>query len=189
MAKGWLVSAFVLLIAAATPGSAQVAVKAGWAFGQVQNGVYHHNRTGIEFSLPPDWVVVSQEHASSGAQTVLLRDTLSNQTGLVWLKARTIDVASIPAVMNRRLDSKVAQRNNFQGYTFRADSVRQTTIGGKPALSAVANYVQAGRQMVEYITWIDGEKSRAVFSVRLPTSELPGFQSRFDAIVQSAMVP
>jgi len=97
--------------------------------------------------------------------------------------------ASISAVMNRRLDSKVAQRNNFQGYTFRADSVRQTTIGGKPALSAVADYVQTGQQMVEYITWIDGEKSRAVFSVRLPASELPGFQSRFDAIIQSAMVP
>jgi len=97
--------------------------------------------------------------------------------------------ASISAVMNRRLDSKVAQRNNFQGYTFRADSVRQTTIGGKPALSAVADYMQTGQQMVEYITWIDGEKSRAVFSVRLPASELPGFQSRFDAIIQSAMVP
>ena len=73
---------------------------------------------------------------------VLLRDTLSNLIGLVWLKPRTIDPANIPAVMNRRLDNKVAQRNNFEGYKFRSDSVRQTTIGGKPALSAVADYVR-----------------------------------------------
>jgi hypothetical protein len=43
--------------------------------------------------------------------------------------------------------------------------------------------------MVEYITWVDGEKSRVAFSARMPASELPAFQSRFDDVIQSAMVP
>jgi hypothetical protein len=67
--------------------------------------------------------------------------------------------------------------------------VRQTTVGGKPVLSAVADHVRTGQQMVEYLTWIDGVKSRALFAVRLPAAELPGFQSRFDAVIQTAVVP
>jgi hypothetical protein len=108
---------------------------------------------------------------------------------LVWLKKRSVDRASIPASLSRRLDSKVAQRNNFEGYKFRSDSVRQTTIGGQLSLSAVADYLSSGKQMVEYITWIDGEKSRVIFLACTPASELPSFQSRFDLLIQSAMVP
>jgi hypothetical protein len=66
--------------------------------------------------------------------------------------------------------------------------VRQTTIGGQLALSAVADYVSAGQQMVEYITWIDGEKSRVLFLARTPASGLLDLQSRFDTLIQSAMV-
>jgi len=81
------------------------------------------------------------------------------------------------------------QRNNFEGYRYRTDSVRQTTIGGKPALSAVADYVRAGQQMVEYLTWIEGPKSRVLFNSRMPATALPGFQNRFDTVIQSAVAP
>lgn len=134
-------------------------------------------------------MIVSPGHASGGAQYVDVRDTVSNVIGMIWLKARTIGPASIPAMMSRHLDSKVAQRNNFEGYKYRSDSVRQTTVGGKPALSAVADYVSAGKQMVEYITSIDGTTSRVLFSARLSATEFPRFQSRFDAVIQSAVVP
>jgi hypothetical protein len=132
---------------------------------------------------------VGQDGASRGAQTVTVRDTVSNIVAVVWLKRRNADPADIPAMMSRRLDSKAAQRNNFEGYKFRTDSVRQSTIGGRPALSAVADYVRTGQQMVEYLTWIDGEKSRMVFAARMPSSELPGLQSRLDAVIQTALVP
>jgi hypothetical protein len=183
----------VALIAAAIPAraqisKAQIAAKAQ-SIGTVENGVYHNNRTGIEFTLPSDWVIVSQGWASEGAQTVTLRDTVSNVIGVVWLKARIASPADISALLSRRLDGKVAQRNNFEGYKFRTDSVRQATIGGKAALSAVADYASQGQQMVEYVTWVEGEKSRVVFGSRMPASELPGFQGRFDAVIQTAVVP
>jgi hypothetical protein len=129
------------------------------------------------------------EAQSMGTVEVSVRDTISNVIGLVWLKKRSVDQASIPVSLSRRLDGKVAQRNNFEGYKFRSDSVRQTTIGGQLALSAVADYVSAGQQMVEYITWIDGEKSRVLFLARTPASGLFDLQSRFDTLIQSAMVP
>ena len=156
--------------------------------GTLQNGVYQ-DKTGVQFTLPPDWVVVSHAHASDGAHTVLLRDPATNVIATVWLKARSVDPANIPALMERRLDSKAAQRNNFQGYQYRTDSVQHTIIGGRPALSAVADYIRTGQKMVESITWVDGEKSRVAFVARMPAAELADFQGRFDAVIQSAQVP
>jgi hypothetical protein len=158
------------------------------AQGSLENGVYQ-DQTGVKFTLQPDWVVVSHASASDGAHTVLLRDTITNVIATVWLKSRTVDPADIPALMSRRLGSKLAQRNNFEGYRYRPESVQNSTIGGRPALSAVADYVQAGQKMVEYLTWVDGERSRVAFVARMPASELADFQGRFEAVIQSAVVP
>jgi hypothetical protein len=107
----------------------------------------------------------------------------------VWLKQRTINPDNIAALMDRRLDAKVAQRNNFQGYTYRSDSVKKSTVNGRPSLSAVADYVRTGQKMVEYVTWIDGEKSRIAFVARMPEGELADFEGRLDAVIQSSVVP
>jgi hypothetical protein len=192
MAKRLLRYAFVALIAAAIPLQAQVTkvqMSQAQSMGTLENGIYHHKLTGVQFTLPPDWVFVSQGWASGGAQGILLRDTVSNVIGTLWLKARVADPADIPAVMDRRLDTRVMQRNNFDGYKFRSESVRHTTIGGQPALSAIADYVSNGQPMVEYVTWVDGQKSRVVFGSRMPASALAEFQGRFDTVIQSVVVP
>jgi hypothetical protein len=49
--------------------------------------------------------------------------------------------------MSGRLDDKVMQH---------------ITIGGRPALSAIADYVSAGQKMVEHVTWVDGEILSAI---------------------------
>jgi hypothetical protein len=187
MSKRLLGLAVFSLMAATIALPAQNSGKAQ-TIGSLENGSYQ-DQTGVQFTLPPDWLVVSHGSASGGAHTVLLRDPITNVIATVWLKPRTVDPAAIPGLMSRRLDSKLAQRNNFEGYTYRSDSVRNSTIGGRPALSAVADYVRAGQKMTEYLTWIDGEKSRVAFVARMPESELADFQGRFDAVIQSAIVP
>jgi hypothetical protein len=67
--------------------------------------------------------------------------------------------------------------------------VKHTTIGGQPALSAVADYVRIGQHMVESLTSVEGEKSRVVFVGRVPASDLADFQGRFDEVIQSVVVP
>lgn len=158
-------------------------------FGTLENGIYHNFLTGIQFNVPGDWTIVSQHWSTEGAQTVMLRDTVTNVVAVAWLKARKANPADIPAILDHRLDSKLMQRNNFEGYKYRPQSVQHTTIGGQPALSGVADYVRAGQARVEYFTWIDGEKSRVVFSARMPAPELAAFQPRFEDLIQSAMVP
>jgi hypothetical protein len=184
LAKGFLTFAFVSLVAVVL---AQTSPR---PIGTLQDGVYHHNWTGIEFRLPPEWVILSQSSAATrGAQVVRLKDTISNAVATVWMKRSDADTADIQALMSGRLDDKVTQRNNFQGYKYRTESVQHTTVGGRPALSAVADYVSTGQKMVEYQTWVDGQKSRVVFVSRMPASELADFQSRFDPVIQSAVVP
>jgi len=154
----------------------------------VENDTYK-DASGVQFAVPPNWTVVSRAPASAGAHTILLRDSVTNVIGNVWIKSRKVDPEAIPALMSRRLDSKLAQRNNFEGYKYRADSIQNTTIGGRPALTAIADYTRGGKAMVEYLTWVDGEKSRVAFSARMPASDLADFEGRFDAVIQSAVVP
>lgn len=188
MSKRFLTFAFLPLITAAIPLYAQAFRRA--PMGTLVNGVYHNNSTGIEFTVPSDWVVVNQGlSAGRDAQVIKLRNTVSNEMATVWVKQRNAAPADFEALMSERLDVKAAQRNNFEGYKYRPDSVRHTSIGGRPALSAVADYVIAGRKMVEYLTWVDGEKSRVVFVGRIPPPELADFQMRFDPLIRSAVVP
>jgi hypothetical protein len=164
-------------------------IAAAQSWGTLENGLYR-DKTGVQFTLLPDWVLVSQAPSSAaGAHTVKLRDPASNTMATVWIKQRGANPEDIEAMMNQRLDDKAAQRNNFQNYKYRTESVQHITIGGRPALSAIADYVRAGQKMVEYLTWVDGEKSRVVFVGRMPASELANFQPRFDAVIQSAVVP
>jgi len=90
--------AAVLVLAAAIPAAAQPA------------GVYHSNLTGIEFGVPTGWSIVSEGLAASGAYTVLLKDSVTNLSALVWLKPQHIDPADIAAVLDRRLEAKLQQR-------------------------------------------------------------------------------
>jgi hypothetical protein len=193
MSKGFPILASVLPLAGAVPaGLAQTSQNAQHKelLGTLENGVYHHTLTGIEFTLAADWVIVSEAPASQqDAEVVNLKNSSSTGMATVWLKRRNADRADIPALMSGRLDAKVVQRNNFQGYKFRPESVQHTTIGGRPALSAIADYVGAGQKMVEYVTWVDGERSRVVFVGRMPVSDLADFQTRFEPVIRSVIVP
>jgi hypothetical protein len=63
MAKRLLALGFLALIAPAPPVHAQIykdPATEAQSMGTVENGVYHHNLTGIEFTLPPAWVILSQ---------------------------------------------------------------------------------------------------------------------------------
>ncbi|MGD0364772.1 MAG: hypothetical protein ABSC93_28170 [Bryobacteraceae bacterium] len=80
MVKRFLVCAFIALIPAAYAQSPDT----------LENNVYR-DKTGVQFTLPPDWVLVSHACASQGAHTVLVRDTITNVIATVWLKPRTVD--------------------------------------------------------------------------------------------------
>ena len=88
-------------------------------------------------------------------------------------------------------DSKVAQRTGegLPDYTIRADSRRQRTIGGLPALSCVADFTQGGQPVAEYLVWIRGEKTTALFFGRTSPGEFDTFREAFDRVIETAKIP
>jgi hypothetical protein len=178
-----------LALAVALPVAAQASGD-GLKIGVLQNGVFHHDLTGVEFAVPPEWSIVNEVPTTEGGgQTVVLRDSLSNVTVAVWLKRQNIDPATIPSVLDRRPEVKLMQRNNFVSYRYRPESIQHTTIGGQQALTAIADYVSHQGKMVEYLTWIYSPTAHVAFTARVPVSDLANLQSRFDPIIQSIVFP
>ena len=91
LVKWSLTFASVSLTVAAIPAQEQTPVTPH-PIGTLQNGVHHHKRTGIELTLPPEWVIVNQAPASTpGAQYIKLKNSVSNALATVWIKRRTAE--------------------------------------------------------------------------------------------------
>jgi hypothetical protein len=67
--------------------------------------------------------------------------------------------------------------------------VQLITINGNQGLSVVADFVNAGEKKAEYHTWVYTAKTHVYFSARVPEEKLSVVQSRFDALIQSAVIP
>jgi hypothetical protein len=120
-----------------------------------------------------------------------MTDSVSKITGQVWMIKETNTPDQVKFWLENNVGMKIGQRHDqgVEGYWVRAESVQQKYIGGKQAVSAVADYVEKGQKMVEYMTWINTENSRVFFFARGAASDFPGFQARFDEIINSAIVP
>ena len=125
-----LIAFAVLPLAAVLSTSAQ-SPKSVHEFGALQNDVYHNHTTGAEFTLPEGWHIVSQGYANDGGQAVIVRDSVTRAFGRVWMKTvLTEQVDDIAGLLDRRLDDKGLQRNGYQDYRFRKDSVQHITVNG-----------------------------------------------------------
>ena len=74
-------------------------------------------------------------------------------------------------------------------YRIRAGSVERRTVGGRPALSCVADFTRNGAKMVEYLTWVSGEHASAQFFAQVAASELNGLRHRLDSIIETLELP
>ena len=188
MVQRFIAFAVLPLLAAAIPASAQSPVKVR-EISTLENGVYHHNRTGVEFTLPAGWTLVSQGQADYGGHSVLLKDSVTEAFASVWMKAQKNEPADIPGLLERRLDVKLLQRNSFQSYKFRTESVQHITVRGNQGVSVVADYVNLGQRKTEYLTWVYSGTTHVFFDGRVPEAQQPEFQERFNVLIQSAVIP
>ena len=119
----------------------------------------------------------------------MLQELASGASASVWLKAEKIDAAEVPSRLRGAVQQKALQRLNLQDYMVRAGSVQMRTIDGKQAISALADYVENGSQMTEYLTWIYGDKTRVLVFSRAPSAAMPTLKPRIDQLVSSIVVP
>lgn len=187
--------------------------------GSFQNGRYHHYWTGVELTQPPGWTFKGQMARPDGWDRVDLIDGAGKAgTALVvirrapgtgqsagqgddggWQSVGAITNAQgvltdIDTVLQQRLQAKLTnQRQDSQGYhsyAYRPGSVQHRTVGGRQALSAVADYKDdKGAAMNEYVVFVATEKSRVFFSVLAAATDFQAVMARFEPIVSTAVVP
>ena len=191
MWRALLLTAAVL--SSMTPSSAQAPRP---AFGGVQNGRYHHFRTGINFAVPAGWTVLVAGPSSDGGEMVTLRDSVTDRALSVWMivtKASPEGAAAIrPADWYRNaVGMKIRQRydQGLRDYWVAAETIQERTIGGRSALSARGEFTEDGQRVSECLTWIVGDNARAFFFTRTPKSNLDLVQLRFDELVATAVIP
>ena len=72
-------------------------------FGTLQNDVYHNHATGVEFTLPDGWHLVSQRYANDGGEAISVRDADAQTFGRVWVKTViTQQVDDIAGLLEQR---------------------------------------------------------------------------------------
>jgi hypothetical protein len=173
------------------PGGRLGGVRSPLPVGLLQNGRYHHNRTGIEFDVPAEWSFLSDGPSSDGGDMARVRDSASDVILSAWMNRD--DTPSRPAADRLRyvVGMKIRQRydQGYRDYWVSPETIVEKMVGGRPALSAVGTYVSNGQTMAEYLIWVDGEATQAFFFTSVAASDLAALQSRFDQIVESAVVP
>jgi hypothetical protein len=148
--------------------------------------------------LPPGWSHRGTDPSSDNGQMAILSDASFNDAFVgVWMIQEHIRPENITARLRLAIPEKVRQREGFRNYAMRPESIQLTTINGRQAIRAVADFVGGvneangfnGGNMTEIMAWIYTEQTRAFFHARVPTDEVSGFQPRFEQVIQSAQVP
>ncbi|MCC7204934.1 MAG: DUF3108 domain-containing protein [Phycisphaeraceae bacterium] len=136
------------------------------------------------FRVPAGWDVYEQATPMSGEKMTVQILPPGQQAWAVFIMA-TPEMP--PGVDTPR---KVAEadigtlKGYFKNYVVREASWKESTIGGLPAASYVADYTDKGKDMVEYRTYLLG-KQVYWFVFRIEKDDFEGLRPQMDEVIQS----
>jgi hypothetical protein len=156
--------------------------------GTLENGVYHHTKTGTEITLPPGWKVVGDVMSTGDGEMVLFSTGALNAR--LWLKLET-PALDIPHQLEADILEKVKERviGMFSDYKVRPETVQPWLPNGQQALSAVAQFTDHGTPMLEHLTYIRNEKVFAFVSFQTSSASLAGIQDEVDQLTKGIKLP
>jgi hypothetical protein len=179
----------------------------------VVDGRYRHLASGISFEPPAGWTASDAYPSSDNGEMMTLTEKATNRTINVWMIREDVPTEQLGERVAGRPAEKLRQRHTGYGipgmqdprtYDIPAETVQPMTINGRQAIIAIGQYqgvrpeslhrgprpaVSNVEQMIEYMTWIDTEKTRAFFFARVPEPDLPLLRPLFDEFVRSARFP
>lgn len=168
----------------------------------VTGSVFHHDRSGIEFTLPDGWSVQGMETATNdrGEMAVLADAGHSGAWASVWMLRTETHPLDIPSQLDGSLANKIAARTGKKellpdeatvgNYSIRPGSAEHVLLNGRQALRAIGEYKDsAGQPISELLVWVSTEHARAYFDLRARTSQFGTLQPAFEELIQSARIP
>jgi len=181
------VCASLFLLAASC--AAQEASTAPHETGTFANGRYHHNLTGTEFTIPPDWRLTHQGRSGGGGEQATFANGSLHVQALVWLKPHTMAAAEIPEKLKYQMAFKAGQRERVPGFQMLRNTIENRVVGGQAALSVLSQYGPPEAKMDEYHTWIISERTHVYLSVRVPAGDFPNVKPDIEQILATFLVP
>lgn len=165
--------------------------------GELTDGVYHHNASGVELTLPAGWSVAQPTPVQDDPNYSILLLDPQHRPNMFLVDMRHFEnlPERLPASLSLALDTLVERRDGkngargVPGYKIREGSVEHTTIGGLPALRAVGEFERNGMKITELLTWVFTVHTRTQFVARVPPERVSALQPVFDEIIQSAKIP
>jgi hypothetical protein len=163
-----------------------------------ENGHYRLTPGGIEFDLPADWKYegTTRWDSNPGETAAWSRILGGIDGGIARIDAWMANVAPTVVPENTRasldllIANKARQRTAYPNWTVRPQSVAYITIDGRPAVVAVADWHQrTGKPKIEYLVWLYGSKSWALFFSVADPDQLEALQLDVDTVVRSAKMP
>ena len=165
--------------------------------GELKDGVYHHNASGVELTLPGGWLVGKPAPALDDPNyAVLLLDPEHRANSfLVDMRHYENLPERLPASLSLALETLVARhagQNGAQGtpgYKIHEGSVEHTMINGMQALRAAGEFERNGMKITELVTYIFTAHTRTEFTARVPSEKVASLLPAYEQVLQSARLP
>jgi hypothetical protein len=163
-----------------------------------EDGHYRHTLSGIELDFPAGWNYegTTAWSANPGETARWSRAQLGGSSQgtasiNVWMTNATPGVApETQASRDALIAGKARQRTAYPNWAVRAESVKSVVIGGLPAVVAVADWRQrSGKPRIEYLLWLYGSRSWALFFSFASPDQLEALQLDVDRVARSAKMP
>jgi tetratricopeptide (TPR) repeat protein len=154
--------------------------------GTVQNGRYRNSLTGVELKVAEGWSFKGGFESSGNGQMATVTSG-SGFTVLVWMKPQVDGTADLAPMLRQEMKNKPSMRP--PDWKIRTESVQERTLSGHPGLSAVADYTENGKPMVEYDFWVFSGKTHVFFFGKAEEPKLETLQANIETVAQSALIP
>jgi hypothetical protein len=154
--------------------------------GTVQAGRYRNSLTNVELTVPEGWLFKGDGESSGDGQMARI-DSGSGITVWIWMKPVTMRAADIPLGLRKAMEDKPSMRPD--GWKIRPESVQERSLSGHLGLSAIADYMQNGKPMVEYDFWVQSGKTHVFFFGEAEEQKLEALQASIETVAKLALIP
>jgi hypothetical protein len=150
---------------------------------------YRDTKTGLSLTAPAGWLLQPNEETPAGETLVTMLDPDGRSSAGLWAKSLQTDAAQVAQQLRDSLNEKIkARTSEFKGYQVRSASIQTRAIGGRQAMSAVADYLEGEKKMAEYLIFVTAPKTKTVLFSRFAADEFEALQKRFDAIAETTKI-
>jgi len=151
---------------------------------------YGDRELGFSLSAPADWYLIHDKaSAKEPEHLVILVDPGAESVTAILVQPADRLKDEHRKSARAWAESQVAEeRQKHKDYRVRADSWRERTVAGHPAVSFIADYVHGEKPRAEYRVLVVGESIAAWFMTQTEPERLDGFRREFDKIIGSLKV-